>query len=177
MTLEQFIQKVASDRQILANAVQSMSEEIASSTLTLIKDRSINEGIIIGGDPSVKAKYSTRQVKTEKFKGKELSKKGSAWIEANAMGTWHDFRKAQGLRSEDVNLSYTNEMWRNIQVIKTQLNGEGKASTVVGSYDDDTNEKIENLSYRFGEFLKPSPDELRIQQEVQREKILKLLRL
>lgn len=175
MTPQEFAAKVKSNRDILARAVPSMCQEIAESTLALIKDRSINEGININGTAQ-KATYSKNPISTEKFRKKVLNKGGSSWLDANAFGTWHQFRKAQGLQSEPVNLSYTNDMWENIKVLTTQQNGDGKAQTVVGSYDDETNKKISGNEFLFGDFLTPIPDELQLAQEVLQEKILKLLR-
>ncbi len=173
MTLEGFIQKIAKARIDLANSVEQFGAEITESTLTLIKDRSINEGIEIAGN---KQDYSKRQVNTQKFKGKELNARGSKYIQANALGTWHDFRKAQGLRSEKVNLSYTNDMWKGLQVIKTGKFGFGAARSIIGSYDSEVNEKIAQNAERFGDFLKPQPDELEFAQGLIQRKIVNLLR-
>lgn len=177
MNLPDFINKLRRDREILSNAAESMSNEIAESSLTLIKDRSINEGISIDGVETNKPDYSTRPMNTQKFKGKELNARGSKWIQANALGTWHQFRKVQGLNSEKVNLSYTNEMWEHIQALNTIKTGDGKAQTVIGSYDPETNKKMAANTARFGNFLIPTPDELQTSQEVLQEKIIKLLRL
>lgn len=177
MDLTQFIAKLRDDRNILANAVESMCDEIAESAVTLIKDRSINEGISIGGVEANKADYSTRPMNTQKFKGKELNARGSKWIQANNLGTWHQFRKVQGLGSEKVNLSYTNEMWENIRVLNTRRTDDGKAQTVVGSYDQETNKKLSANTALFGNFLIPTEEERQIAQEVLQEKIIKLLRI
>lgn len=176
MTPQDFIAKLRADADIIRRAAPSMSQEIAESTLTLIKDRSINEGILIDGREGNKAQYSTRRINTQKFKGKERNRAGSAYIAANMLGTWHEFRKAQGLNSEPVNLSYNNDMWENIQILQTRDNGDGKANTIVGSYDEETNKKILGNTALFGDFLTPTEDELKIAQEVLQEKILKLLR-
>lgn len=176
MTPVEYAAKIRSDIEILKRAVPSMVRDIATSTLTVIKDRSINEGILIDGKEGNRAEYSTRQISTSRFKGKERNRAGSKYIEANMLGTWHEFRKAQGLRSEPVNLSYNNDMWRNVEVLSVQQNGEGKAQAVVGSNDEETNKKLEGNTERFGDFLTPTEDELKIEQEVLQEKILKLLR-
>lgn len=176
MQLNDFIAKLKNDAEILRRAAPAMSNEIAESALTLIKDRSINEGISIGGVESNKADYSTRPTKTEKFKKNVLNKAGSAYINANVLGTWHAFRKAQGLTSEKVNLSYTNDMWKNIQVLNTTETAPGKAVTNVGTYDKDTWEKMQSNEYRFGEFLVPTAEEVEIANEVQKQKIIKLLK-
>lgn len=175
MTLLDFANKMRKARDVMANSVDQYVIDISESTLTLIKDRSINEGININGTTQ-KASYSTNPISTDKFRKKVLNKGGSSWLDANAFGTWHQFRKAQGLRSEPVNLSYTNDMWRNITVIKAERTLFGRAKSFVGSLDEDTVKKIEANKELFGDFLRPLPDELRLSQTVLQEKILKLLR-
>lgn len=176
LSLLDFAAKLRSVRNKIADSVEEYITDISESTLTLIKDRSINEGIDIDGKPNNKAKYSTRKINTQKFKGKERSRSGAKYIEANALGTWHDFRKAQGLNSEPVNLSYSNEMWSNIAVVKAERTVLGKAQSYVGSSDPETIKKIESNTELFGDFLRPLPEELKLSQTVLQEKILKLLR-
>lgn len=176
MTIDQFIAKLESDADILDRAAESMSNEIAESSLTLLKDRSINEGIAIDGDPNNKATYSENPIDTGKFSKKVLNSAGRAWINANIQGTWKEFRQAQGLTGNPVNLSYTNDMWSNIQVLSTVKTGSGRAQTKVGSYDEETNKKISANTFLFGYFLMPTEEELNLAREVLHEKILKLLR-
>jgi hypothetical protein len=176
MSLDEFIAKMKSDIEILTRAAPSMSNEIAESSLTMIKDRSINEGINIDGNANEKAEYSTRPTRTDKFRKNILNKAGDSYIQANLMGTWHGFRKAQGLSSAKVNLSYTNDMWSKIQVLSTNETSPGKAETTVGTYDAETWKKMQSNEFRFGEFLVPLPEEVQLAEEVLQEKILKLLR-
>lgn len=176
MTLDDFIAKLDNDISLIERASESMSNEIAESLLTLIKDRSINEGININGDPGAKATYSTRQIKTDKFSKKVLNSGGRSYLAANIMGTWREFREAQGLPGNPVTLSYTNEMWSKIQVLTTSKTGYGKAQTTIGTYDKETYEKMEQNEWQFGPFMQPLPEEVEMAQQVQKEKILKLLR-
>lgn len=163
-------------RKLLAE-LPRISEEIAVSTLSIVKDRSINEGIIVQGKPGTEKQYSTNPIPTSLFKGKKLNAGGDAYIVANKMGTWHGFRKAQGLSSEEVNLSYTNRMWTGIQVIQTNVTEYGKAESIVGAVDDETKKKLEGNIARYGMFLDPTADELSIAQDVARERINEIIRI
>lgn len=164
-------------KQKLLAELPRISEEIAVSTLSIVKDRSINEGIIIDGKPGTNKEYSTNPINTSLFKGKELSAAGTAYIDANKKGTWHGFRKAQGLNSEPVNLSYTNRMWTSIQVIATNVVGYGKAQSVVGAVDEETKKKLEGNIKRYGMFLDPTPEELAIAQDVARQRINEIIQV
>lgn len=176
MSIDEFIAKIDNDREVIERAVESMSNEIAESSLTLLKDRSINEGIAINGDENNKASYSKNQISTGKFSKKVLNSGGRSYISANMLGTWEEFRKAQGLPGDPVNLSYTNAMWSHVQVLYTRKTGAGRAETVVGSNDAETNKKLSANEFLFGTFLTPTEDEVKLAEEVLQEKILKLLR-
>lgn len=177
MGLESNIEKVrqllAQRKQDLINALPQIAAELAESTLSMVKDRSINEGIEVEGD---KKDYSTKQVYTSGFKKKTLNKAGQAYIEANLKGNWQGLRNAQGLRSPNVNLSYTNRMWIGIRVLSTEITTEGKAATTVGAVDEETQDKLTGNTNRYGDFLQPTPEELAIQQDVQKERINNILR-
>lgn len=166
--VEQYRQRLQSAKARLVAALPVLAEDLAVSTLSVVKDRSINEGIEVDGS---KKNYTTNQVYTSGFKKKVLNKGGAAYIAANKKGNWHGLRKAQGLRSDPVNLSYTNRMWTGIQVLSSAITGEGKVHTVVGAADQETEGKLAGNVERYGDFLEPTPEELEMQQLVIKDMI------
>lgn len=176
MNLKDYRKHLQTTKRRILDELPKIADEIAVSTLSLVKDRSINEGIIIEGKEGTKKEYSDNKIPTKFFKGKELNGRGSAYITANALGTWGAFRRAQGLPSDKVNLGYTMRMWTNIQVIRAISNGEGKITIVVGGSDTETREKITQNVERYGMFFDPTPDELALAQDVARDRINKLIK-
>ncbi|CAG5001938.1 hypothetical protein DYBT9275_02771 [Dyadobacter sp. CECT 9275] len=162
MTIKEFRLHLAKIKQRINDELPKLSEQVAVATLSLVKDRSIEEGISIGGNESNKAEYSKKTFPTTRLKGKERNAGGRAYIEANALGNWAGFRQAQGLKSDKVNLSYTNRMWTGIQVLSTTQTGYGKFQSIIGAADQETRDKIEANVERFGMFLDPTPDEIEI---------------
>lgn len=152
-----------------------LSEEIAVSTLSMVKNRSIEEGISVDGKESDKKDYSTKEVYTSSFKKKALNNAGRSYITANKKGTWGGFRQAQGLRSGKVNLSYTNRMWTSIQVIGGHPVSEGKYQSVIGSLDNETKAKISQNMKRYGAFLTPIEDEILLAQDVIRARLIEIV--
>lgn len=155
--------------------VPKLSEEIAVSTLSMVKNRSIEEGISVDGKEGDKKDYSTKDVYTSSFKKKALNNAGRSYISANKKGTWGGFRQAQGLRSGKVNLSYTNRMWTSIQVIGGSPVSEGKYQSIIGSLDDETRSKISQNVKRYGSFLTPTEDEILLAQDVVRAKLIEIV--
>lgn len=176
MTLKEYREGLQDAKQKIIAALPKIADEIAVSTLSIIKDRSINEGIIINGKEGTEKQYSTRPISTNKFKGKSLNAAGDAYIKANASGTWSAFKKAQGRGSENVNLAYSMRMWTNIQVIQANQDGTGKFQIVVGGSDQETKDKIEANVKRFGVFLDPTAEELAIAQEVAKERLTEIIK-
>lgn len=166
--VEQFRAKLRNAKARLIAALPVIAEELATSTLSVVKDRSVNDGIEVDG---AKKTYTTNQVYTSGFKKKTLNNAGKSYIAANLKGNWHGLRQAQGLRSQPVNLSYSNRMWTGIQVLQTSITAEGKASTIIGAADEETQAKLEGNISRYGDFLEPTPEELELQELVQKDMI------
>ena len=176
MNLKEYKAHLTAVRQKIVEELPVIANEIAVSTLSLIKDRSINEGILIDGKEGNKAQYSTRPILTSYFKGKELNRAGTAYIEANKLGTWSAFKAAQGRGSQNVNLAYSMRMWTNIQVLRGNITGDGKFQLIIGGIDAETKKKIEQNTERFGSFLDPTEDELSIAQDVAKERLNQIIR-
>ncbi len=170
--IKEFRARLQNAKQRILAALPQMAEELATSTLSMVKDRSINEGISVEGE---KQNYSTNARYTSGYKKKTLNNAGKAYIAANKKGTWKGFRQAQGLRSEVVNLAYSNRMWTGIQVLSSTITAEGKAQTTIGSADQETRDKLEGNQARYGDFLAPTPEELAITQEVQKDYINRII--
>lgn len=175
MNMVDYITGLKKAKQQIVEALPAIADEIAVSSLSVVKDRSTNEGILIDGKPGTKQQYSTNPIPTSYFTGKELNNAGRAYIKANKTGTWGKFRKAQGRSDDAVNLGYTMRMWTGIQVIRTNQVGTGKYESVVGAADQETRDKVAANVKRYGMFLDPTPDEQQLAQEKAKERLLSII--
>ena len=173
MNLQQYRDKLEAAKQQIINALPVIATEIAESTLSEIKDRSTNEGILVNGQ---KKEYSKKTVPTSWFSGKELNAAGSAYIEANDFGTWGAFRKAQGREGEVVNLGYTMRMWTGIQVIRVNMIEPGKYETIIGASDEETREKISHNEARYGRFFDPTTEEAKFYHELAKQRLSAIIK-
>lgn len=102
------------------------------------------------------AEYSGTAIPAFFFKGRELNKQGEAFIEekieADENMTWADLRRAQGLPTDHVNLSYTNKMWAGMGP-QTPVYKDG---VIVSNLGGNTQEVVDKMNWnkaRYGDFL------------------------
>jgi hypothetical protein len=157
----------------LPQIAETLCVQQAQSGLTIVKERSTRNGIFVDSEDGDYAEYSKKQLATKKFIGKERNSKGTQFIKNNPRGTWHDFRKAQGLQSEKVNLSYTSRMWSSMGIVKI-AKIEGGILTIIGVTDSKVNSYLPDLVKRYGNFINPTDDEIL---ELQKDTAAEMLRI
>lgn len=173
MTATEYRSQLKDFIQDLPKIAERLCVEQAQSGLTIVKDRSTRNGIFLDSADGDYVDYSTRKVATKKFVGKERNGKGTDFIKNNRFGTWHDFRKAQGLQSEKVNLSYTSRMWSSMGIVRIARLQNG-VMTVIGSTDSTVDKYLPDLVKRYGNFINPTEDEML---ELQKDTTAELLRI
>ncbi len=164
MDIEQFNNAVNS---LIRNVISDMPEinaRLAQSGLSLIHDRILNDGV----DGK---KYSTNLLPTYFFTGKSISAGGDAKVKAKNKAnkykgvSYTDFREANNLQTNHVDLRLSGDMWRDMAVIENS--GPGlRNTTVAGSknsitYPDGqkTGDVVGYLGDRYGDFLTPTKQE------------------
>lgn len=96
--------------EVLGKTAESMS-----ATAKALAQLTIEKEAILG-------RYSSGVVPAYLFEGKELNKRGSAWLQgvmeskepSDHLINWAQFRQAQGLQTDHVDLTYSGEMWRGL---------------------------------------------------------------
>lgn len=158
MTIEQARDRVKALIQKLPEIAERVCVGQAQSGLSIVKNRSIKDGIFVNSEEGNFADYSKSKIPTSNFVGKERNQGGRDFIKNNPLGTWHDFRKAQGLNSEKVNASYSNRMWTSLAITQTARTRNG-ALVVVSTTDPNVRERLYKLFERYGNFLNPTEEE------------------
>jgi hypothetical protein len=102
--------------------------------------------------------YSTNLFPTFLFAKRALNAGGRDYIKKNKLGTWGQFRAAQGRRSDVVDLSYSNRMWRSLTVAPAGGVGALFSAKVVAA-DQESADKVRHNTERYGDFLNPLPAE------------------
>ncbi len=118
---------------------------IANDGLSMVRSRSIREGIDIDGIEGNRQPYSSRTVKATYLYSQMLNPSGRAYLKGKKRANWGKFRKAQGLSNTYINAYYTGDFFRKIVPKKK---GKNTIIQYVGKMD-----KFEGLTNRFGDFL------------------------
>jgi len=160
MELAEYIRGIESAINGLETEVERLCVVKVQSSITLIKNRSINDGIFVGGDKGRYAKYSTNVYPTWFLKGKELNAAGADYIKKNALGNWDGFKEAQGRGSDNVNLSYSNRFWTDLG-IQSIFRGKGMTIVRTGVNDPEVEKYAKYLAMEYGTFFIPTDDEKR----------------
>ena len=151
VTPEEAIRRIEQFTDELLRLTPAVLETMLVTGKSLIEDRIQREGLL--GE-----EYSNREVPTFYFKGKELNQAGRSYIKLEKLGTWGDFREAQGLQSDYVDLTYTGAMWAGIVVVQTSQAGYVFIGEMGGRTPDIQEVLNANIS-RYGDFLVLSPEE------------------
>ena len=125
--------------------------------------------------------YSTNEVPAFFFLGKELNAGGKKIIKEKSKKkeglNWSGFRAAQGLPNDHVTLSYSNEMWRGLSIIKVEKKG-GKFIAYLGGNSKASKDKLTWNFERYGDFIKKgiSDSDMKYLNDEANKKILKIIK-
>ena len=166
MDIDQFNISVNNFLKAVANDLPVINARIAQSGLSLINDRILNEGI-------EGKSYSTNPLPAYFFTGKSISAGGEAKVKAKNKAnkykgvSYTEFREANNLQTNHVDLRLSGDMWRDMAVLESNFRG-FKGETYVGSKNSikyaggqSTGDVVGYLADRYGDFLTPTkPEEL-----------------
>lgn len=167
MNIDEFNIAVNSFLSEVKNEAPVINAKITRSGLSLIHDRILNEGI-------EGKSYSTNPLPMFYFTGKSISAGGEAKVKATEKRnkkagipgiSYTDFRQANNLQTNHVDLRLSGDMWRDMDVLESNASG-FKVITTAGSknsitYKDGqtTGKVVGYLAERYGDFLTPTKQE------------------
>lgn len=158
-----------------------VNARLAVTALSLVRNRIINDGVNSKGNSL--GKYSQNPLPTYFFSGKSISAGGDKGVKAyekanRKLGingvSYEQFRDANNLQTNHVDLKVSGDTWRDIDVLET-FNEGGKIITLVASKNSisrkngkgtiKTGEITEFLGERYGDFLQLNETETEILEE------------
>ncbi|MBC3785715.1 hypothetical protein [Spirosoma utsteinense] len=150
--------KIANMLAALKAEAPAIALRMGQTGLTAMKEDSIRDGITVDGSF---ANYTTNQVYKSSMKKKARNAAGGAYASSGGKGNWGEFRAAQGLKSDHVNLFYTGQMWSALRIIAQSQNGY-RYSVLVGASNGDAGRLLIANIERYGNFLKLSDEKKRL---------------
>lgn len=147
-TITDLKNNLAKARKDIEASLPNIVREFAMSAKVLAERNIIEEGF--------GKEYSKNELPAFFFEGKELNNAGKAFIKKKKKAgeglTWAALREAQGLPTDHVTLSYSNEMWRGVIVVEVQKNGT-KIIAMLGSTTKSGKDKMQWNFERYGDFI------------------------
>lgn len=152
-TIDDFIEDITRASRDLPDVMGKTAESMAA-TAKAVAQLTIEQQNILGS-------YSTAKVPAFFFEGKELNGTGASYI-ASKMSekepkkrvmNWADLRRAQGLQTNHVDLTYTGEMWRGLLPQAYTIDG-GIISSTLSHNNADGQDKLNWNRQRYGDFIR-----------------------
>lgn len=138
-------------------------------------------------DKGFAAVYSTNKIPAWFLHGKELNAAGTKWLENHGVNpttgaqgegkkkrrkkkgdpdpgsydtltNWKEFRNAQGLQTDHVDLSYSNKMWANMQPVRVEQKG-AIIVAPLGATNKEAQDKMNYNRERYGDFIGKALDD------------------
>lgn len=164
MNINEFNNSVNSFIGAVLNDMPIINARITQSGLSLIHDRILNEGV-------EGKNYSTNLLPAYFFTGKSISGSGEAKVKAKNKAnkykgiSYTDFREANNLQTNHVDLRLSGDMWRDMAVLESRNIGfkisteAGSKNSITYSNGQKTGDVVGYLAERYGDFLTPTKAE------------------
>jgi len=150
-TPEQFIEQLKALQKALQTEGLKIAQKMALTGKSLVQERIQREGL--PGE-----QYSTNEMPTFLWEDQVRNAGGTKYLEDNSSGTWGNFRKAQGLNSSFVDLTYSGRMFNGLRPIKKFATGT-TFEVHMGGTDQEVDNKLMWNIERYGDFLQPNQEE------------------
>lgn len=147
MEIEEFINNLELAIENLDTYLIQTNESAAVTARSLVVNRIQNEGVHDG-----MARYSTNKLNPNKLLGTELRASAAAELRGKGSMSYEEWRVANGLQVDHVDLTYSGRMFQNFQVQGTNREG-NSIVTVISVTQQDEIKKMEANKERYGDFL------------------------
>jgi len=154
----------------LPNVVLGIGRGLKSQIQFRIQERGI------GSDGTPLPSYSKKKVPAYFYLGRSLNQTGESQVldaAANGEGvSYEEFREFQGLQTGHTDLTFTGDMWRNIDF--AQSGNVNRYVVVVGPTNKDAEDKLSWNSDRYGPILEPTTEEVEQNVEILENALVRL---
>lgn len=175
MNFTNWAEKLEETIEILEKDREEMAMAIVSDILALLKRRIINERVDANGQPF--GQYSEAVVPFWYYSDKESL--GNAPQRADEMkervGYWasyQDWREQNNLLGENINFSFTGEMWKSVIPVVVSKRGEGITIGIIAS-NENSAAKLNYQMHAYPNLLDLSPAEEKLLNTLNQERLNK----
>lgn len=148
--LAQLRNKLIALKREFNNELEMIATEMANNAKALSNRNIVDHGV-------EGAAYSNVVYSTFFLEGKELNAKGKTFIKSKKkkkqLTNWREFREAQGLQGDHVDLTYTGDMWSHIGVVRIVTVEDGKVVAMLGGTTQTSADKMGWNEDRYSAFI------------------------
>lgn len=173
MDLLEFANRINSIISDLQETRTSESVQIATEAVALVRRRVQNEKE--NSDGNSFGQYSETPVPKWFFKGKSLSAGAEKRVQSGKFFiSYADFRDENNLPSDDIDFTFSGDMWRNTGVTDVQQT-ETETSVTIGGQTSRARELHGYHAERFGSLLQLNTDEFKMVVDSHKERVFNIL--
>lgn len=169
-SIDELIRKLEQFQTELQNRMPAISKEIAGNFVLEKVVQIRNKGV---------GTYKTNKYPAYLLKGKTLTASGKSFIDqkikSRELTNWSELRKAQGMQIRFVDLSYSLQMLGSTGLTKFVASG-NRYKVEIGGRNDEAKKKLQSNFERYGDFLKPTPEQAERMEQALQEKVLEIFK-
>lgn len=161
MLIDQFIKKIEAAEQKVIDALVEIAEEAALNTKALVVKRIQEQGIGQYSEKDMPAFFfftDDGQVDPNKTKSNAGIKFIQKAQKKRESINWADIRDAEGLQTEHVDMTFTGETFRDLNIIGVNVQA-GRVTAILGCSRKETQDKLKWNVERYGDFMSPTAEE------------------
>ena len=145
MDIDEFIKKLEETINNIDTYLINTNETVAVTARSLVVNRIQQEGI-------AGRSYSDNKLSKSAYEGKALRASAYAELEAKGAMSYREWRIANGLQVDHVDLTYSGRMFQNLQVQGTTREGRD-IITIIDVSQSEEQKKMNANAKRYGDFL------------------------
>jgi len=167
LSLDEYIDNLGKFLNIVSDELPVVMSEGAVSMKTEIQNRIQEQGLDDQNNPlqyGSGTPYSEKDIPAFFYKNAETLNAGATsyvdeQIESGEGISYKDWREANNLQTDHVDLTFTGNMWKRIGLTSVKT-GQNIAIVTIEGRTDEAQEKLFFNSVRYGDILQPNKDEL-----------------
>ncbi len=189
MNIDDAIKKIDGYLADFDQEMAKISEELAINAKSLIIHRIQTEGLpgrqyskhklpefffegreLNGGGKALLEKHSKKAARDEQRAAGEKVRKNKALDELEDGISYEEWRRANGLQTNFIDLTFSGRSFQNVGVIATEKRGDIYI-TIVGAFNEETRQKLRYNAIRFGDFFVVNEQEQKMLNELYRTRL------
>lgn len=170
MEVSKLREKLIALKREIDNNLENIASEMANNAKALANRNIVSKGV-------EGATYSDGLISSFFLKDKEINKKGKKFLVGKKESNWKQFRKAQGLQTAFVDLTYTGDMWAHTGVVRIVRDENHKVIALLGGTTSTAADKMGWNEDRYSNYIENNinPDDAIFIKDIANKKVREVI--